>query len=293
MRLIGKIAEEALAIRFQDVLIAEGIACSFEADPEGFAIWVHDDDHVPRAKQALAEFQADPHAVKFRDARQVASAKLRAAAEKRSEARRNSVRVADRWREPSLANCPVTVCVLMLCVLVFVETDVMGDSREIKRLLLMSTDGTWGAIRSGEWWRIFTPAIMHGGPLHIFFNLLWWWRLGSLIEIRKGSFTLFWMTLAIAAFSNTLQFVFVGPWFLGLSGVVFGVFGYVWVKGKLDPGDGIGISDQSAMWMMVWFLICVMGMAGGIANWAHFGGLISGMTFGCTSAMWHIARRRH
>lgn len=292
MRLIGKIAEETLAIQFQDVLIAEGIACSFEEDPEGFAVWVHDDDLVPRAREVLTEFQADPHAEKFREARQVASAKLRAAAAKRSEARRNTVRVSDQWREPTLANCPVTVCVLMLCVLVFVETDVLGDSREIRKLLLISTDGTWGAIRSGEWWRIFTPAIMHGGPLHIFFNLLWWWRLASLIEIRKGSFTLFWMTLAIAAFSNTLQFVMVGPWFLGLSGVVFGVFGYVWVKGKLDPRDGIGISDQSAMWMMVWFLICVMGMAGGIANWAHFGGLASGMTFGCASALWRTTLRR-
>jgi GlpG protein len=65
------------------------------------------------------------------------------------------------------------------------------------------------------------------------------------------------------------------------------------VKGKLDPGDGIGVSNQNALWMLVWFVISTFFLGGMIANWAHTGGLVLGVTFGSLSAMWRhgMARR--
>ncbi len=292
MRQIGTIPRPDLAERFQDFLIASGRNCSLEDDVDGVAVWVHDDDDIPFAKAELVKFQSDPEAEIYRAARVRANEVLKAAAAKREAAIRNTVPLSRRWGTAAGAHAPVTIGVLIACVFVFVETFLLGDKRDIQAELFFSTDGTWKAVRDGQWWRVLSPAIMHGGPLHIFFNLMWWWDLGRPIEARKGSLTMLMMTLALAAFSNILQFHFGGPWFLGLSGVVFGVFGYTWVKGKLDPGDGIGISDQSAMWMMVWFIICAMGIAGRIANWAHFGGLALGMTLGCGSVAWRRLIRR-
>ena len=59
-----------------------------------------------------------------------------------------------------------------------------------------------------------------------------------------------------------------------MSGVVYGLFGYVWIKSKLDPGDGFQIDPTIAMIMFVFFVICFTGIFGGVANWAHAGGLV-------------------
>lgn len=280
------------AERFQDFLIAQGKKCSLDDEAAGTAIWVHDDDDIPFAKEELARFQANPEAEEFLTARQAADARLKEQAAQRKAARRNTVNMSRRWSSGSSGDCPVTVGIIIICVFVFAETWVMGNPRGIRELLFFSTDGTWSAIEKGEYWRIITPAIMHGGPLHILFNLMWWWQLGGMIEQRKGSATLFGMTLLIAAVSNIMQFQYGGPWFLGLSGVVFGVFGYVWVKGKLDPSDGIGIDPQNATWMLVWFVICWFGFIGRIANFAHWGGLLVGVTLGAIDAGWRNWRRR-
>jgi GlpG protein len=292
MRQIGTLTDRGDAERFQDYLIGQGISCSLDDEADGVAIWVHDDDQIAGAKAEFAAFRLDPAAAKYREARAQADAVLQAAAAIRKAARRNTVALSREWSRSAGAALPVTLLILILCVLVLVDDMLMGRGKETRELLFFSTDGTWGAIRGGEYWRIVSPAIMHGGVLHIFFNLMWWWQLGGLIESRKGSAQLLAMTLVIAAGSNILQFQLGGPWFLGLSGVVFGVFGYVWVKGYLDPQDGIGIPRDSAIMMLIWFVVCCLGLVGRIANWAHAGGLILGVTWGAVSAAWRLSRRR-
>ncbi|OYW19583.1 MAG: hypothetical protein B7Z55_08590 [Planctomycetales bacterium 12-60-4] len=283
MRQIGKISRRDHAERFQDFLIAKGTKCSLDPDADGAAVWVHDDDLVPAAKVDLAAFLQNPDEDRFLAARAQADAVLKDAAAQRKAARRNTVQMSRRWSQGNGPQGPITVGVLVLCVFVFIVINVLGDEQGLKSKLFISTDGTWREILSGEWWRILTPAIMHGGLLHILFNLMAWWQLALPIEYRKGPLALLLMTTGIAAFSNTLQFVFAGPRFLGLSGVVFGIFGYLWIKGKLDPEDGLGVSRQTTQSVLIWFVICFM-MPGLIANYAHAGGLIAGVTIGAVSA---------
>jgi GlpG protein len=135
--------------------------------------------------------------------------------------------------------------------------------------------------------------LMHGGVLHILFNLMWWWDFGIILESRKGTLWFLAMVLVISAAANVLQFELGSPWFLGMSGVNFGLFGFLWVKGKLDPEDGFGLSQQTVILMLIWFAICWFGVVGRIANWAHAGGLMMGVTLGVLSATWrHLAKRR-
>lgn len=292
MRHIGTIPDSQLAERFQDFLIAHGTKCRLDDEVDGVAVWVYDDDRVPDARRQLTEFLEQPDNARYREAREQATTVLREEAAKRKAARRNTVHLSQQWSRPPGAQAPITVVVILACVFLFIQTDLM-QNRDLVLRLLFSTDRTWTPIRNGEYWRLFTPALMHGGWLHIIFNLLWWWDLGLIIEHRRGSLRFLLMVLTIGIVSNTLQFVFAGPFFLGLSGVVFGLFGYVWVKGKLDPSDGLGISSQTAMWMLVWFAICWFGVVGQIANWAHTGGLVMGVIFGSLSALWRqvLSRR--
>jgi GlpG protein len=293
MRHIGTIPDSHRAARFQAFLIAQGTKCRLDEEADGVAVWVYDDDRVPAARQQLTEFLASPDDVRYLEADKQAAAVLREEAAKRKAARSNTVNLSQRWSRPAATQAPITVVILVACIYLFVETDLLHDQRGIMMRLFISDDGTWTAIRNGEVWRLFTPVLMHGGWLHILCNLLWWWDLGLMIESRRGSLRFLLMVIAIAVGSNVLQFVFAGPWFLGLSGVVFGLFGYVWVKGKLDPGDGLGISSNNAMWMLVWFGACWFGLVGRIANWAHTGGLVLGVLFGALSALWRqtVSRR--
>ncbi len=73
---------------------------------------------------------------------------------------------------------------------------------------------------------------MHFSLMHILFNLLWWWYLGGAVEKRLGSGKLIVITLISALLSGYVQQKFSGPWFGGLSGVVYALMGYVWLRGE-------------------------------------------------------------
>ena len=45
------------------------------------------------------------------------------------------------------------------------------------------------------------------------------------------------LVLVIAALSNLGQYFVSGPNFCGISGVVYGLFGYIWMKGRFDPAS--------------------------------------------------------
>ena len=72
----------------------------------------------------------------------------------------------------------------------------------------------------------------------------------------------------------------------GMSGVVYGVFGYVWVKSIFDPKFGFRIPQSSIIIMMVWLFGCIFAeylpaqiriFPTNVANWAHGIGLLVGM----------------
>ena len=299
MRQIGLIPAVEDAERFQDFLIAQGIKCSFDVEATGYAVWVHDDDQIPAAKSALAEFQANPQDARFREARKQADALLREQAALRKAARRQMVSMSQHWSRPASAAAPLTVGLLMICVVVFAQTEFVEPSMERQRSefgaredglaerLMISTDGTWRAIfQDHEWWRLLTPSILHFGIMHIVFNLMWWWRLGGMIEQRKGTPAFFGLVLATALATDLLQFQFSSWRFGGMSGIVYGLIGYAFVKGKLDPADGIDLDRRSAALALFFYVICWTGALGPIANFGHAGGLLAGITCGSLSAVW-------
>ena len=66
MRQIGHLEDEAAAKTFGDFLYVQRIQNQLEHEPSnGWAIWIHDEEHLPRAKELLAEFRANPSDPKF------------------------------------------------------------------------------------------------------------------------------------------------------------------------------------------------------------------------------------
>lgn len=104
-------------------------------------------------------------------------------------------------------------------------------------------------IRQGEVWRLFSPAILHTQLLHILFNMIWLWVLCRPIEQRVGSFRLLLLILITGIGSNVIQYLMTGPFFLGFSGVVMGLAGFIWTREKLAPWEGYPISRGTLLFL--------------------------------------------
>ena len=136
-------------------------------------------------------------------------------------------------------------------------------------------------IAQGEFWRLFTPVLVHGTWLHLLFNMMWLLDLGSMIEGRQSTGRLGLLVLVIGILSNLGQYYATGnPVFYGMSGVVYGLLGYVWMKSKFDPASGLYLHPHTVAMMLVWFVVCLMGWVAHIANTAHAVGLALGVLWG-------------
>ena len=146
----------------------------------------------------------------------------------------------------------------------------------------------------GEYWRLVTPVFLHFGWLHIVFNCLWLWELGSRVERVMGSVNMIGLFLVIALVSNSAQYLFGGPGiFGGMSGVVYGLLGYAWVAGQLQPRWAFQPAPAIMLFMVGWLVVCMVGLVevlgfGAVANAAHLGGLLAG---GALGAIFGLASR--
>jgi GlpG protein len=164
----------------------------------------------------------------------------------------------------------------------------MGRDGEFLVHLLIALPGSSGflpQVMHGEIWRLVTPIVIHFGPAHIIFNMMWLFSLGSMIESVHGSGRFILLVLAFAVGSNLAQYAFGSSvYFGGMSGVNYGLIGYVWIRGRFDPGSGLHLDKQSLVMAIAWFFLCFTGWVGPIANYAHAAGLILGMAWGWISA---------
>ena len=142
------------------------------------------------------------------------------------------------------------------------------------------------AIQAGQVWRLITPIFLHLGIMHIVFNMWAFWQAGSIIEARCGirRFALIVFLSAIA--SNVGQYLYminfqstIHP-FAGMSGVVYALFGFIWMKGKVSPEDGMMLSPFTVRLMLLWLGAGFVISDTHMANGAHLMGLIVGMLFG-------------
>ena len=145
-------------------------------------------------------------------------------------------------------------------------------------------------VRKGEVWRLFTPMFLHFGLLHLLFNIIWLRDLGGFLQHRFGAAYLLVFILAVAGVSNLVQLASSGPRFGGLSGVNYGLLGFLWLRGKFDRGGFWQLNPQIVQFMIAWFVLCFF--MPGVANGAHAGGLLFGMATGFLTAQIANAKRR-
>lgn len=141
-------------------------------------------------------------------------------------------------------------------------------------------------LATGQLWRLITPIFIHLGIAHILFNMMWLKSMGGPIEYVRGTQRFIALCLILAVTSCLAELFWSGPNFGGMSGVVFGLIGYVWMKGKTQPHLGIGLEQQTVVYSFLWLFLCMSGAMGAIANAAHLGGFVVGILIGARQAIW-------
>jgi len=177
---------------------------------------------------------------------------------------------------------PLTVTLIVLSVAASLPS-ILGDPQNTLVPLLIANPGSPGFadILGGEVWRLITPIFVHFGFLHILFNMMWLWDLGRSIELLKGRLFLGLFVAVTGIVSNIAQYAITGsPLFGGMSGVVYGLLGYVWMQGRFNPRFGIALHQSTVVMMLIWYVLCWTGLLGPIANWAHTAGLVIGVAWG-------------
>jgi len=303
MRQIGTVADEQAARKFADYLRTKGIFVSIEPDRAGSMIWVHDEDHLEAARREYAEFSASPDAPVYREAGREAD-RLRIEEVRRvREARKNLVNVGQRWRAPSTARYPITLLLTAISVGIAIWSHLGSDTSVVTRFTIVPYEREGNLIYyaplSSMWymepWRLVTPIFIHFGFLHILFDMLMLLQLGQIVEMVRGSWRYALFVLLIAISSNVAQYVAPaswggGPTFGGMSGVVYGLFGYLWMKSRYEPGCGFVMPQNAVVWMIGWFVMCVVGIIPHVANVVHGVGLLVGMILGRWSSLWRSMR---
>ncbi|MDD5520373.1 MAG: rhomboid family intramembrane serine protease [Kiritimatiellae bacterium] len=290
MRQIGNLPDESSALTFSDYLYVKGIENEVDPAKDGsWAIWVHSDEKLKEAGDLLELYRKNPDLPEYQENARHAE-RHRLLKLKEDEEFQKKVYDRDRilsWQTQIglLSGIMIAISIGVYIFSIFNHSDILIQTLSIARHgdNIPPTEPL-PDIMKGEIWRIFTPIFLHFGPLHLLFNMMWLKDLGTAIEKQHNSLMLGMLVLSIASSSNLAQYFVSGPTFGGMSGVIYGLFGYIWMQSKYNPVSGFYLDKQIVTMMIAWFFLCLSGLVGPIANTAHGVGLVTGMAIGYASA---------
>ncbi len=144
-----------------------------------------------------------------------------------------------------------------------------------------------------EPWRLLTSTVVHANLLHVGFNVWWMWLLGTYVEASFGHLRTLALMVALAVGSAVAEYALsVGG--VGLSGVVYGLFGFLWALDRHVPKHRGAMEPQRTRFFVFWFFLCIVLTQLDvlrIANVAHGSGAVLGVLIGWAYAL--VGARRY
>jgi len=358
MRQVGDFQEEILAIEFSSLLRSHNISSLIDEEDGRYFVWVHEEGHIPRAKQLYEEFSSGK-----RDYYNKSMLPPNVKKEEKPKEEKEKQPPKTFTYQPYITKALIIICVLVFIISTIqrysggrvhpgagfyppIAKELIMDypkSLEIREELIDKygqeavQDGNlpeeaeplvkefsqnppwigvynimlvpkdqrhdlWHAkklekVRKGQIWRLFTPALLHITLLHFLFNMLWLIVLGKMVEFNMGRVRFILFILITGIFSNICQYIMTGPFFLGISGVLSGFIGYIWVRKKVAPWEVYFIRKETLYFFLsfifgflviqlVTFLLQyfhIYSIQIPIANTGHISGLIIGMILAKTN----------
>jgi rhomboid protease GluP len=149
-------------------------------------------------------------------------------------------------------------------------------SPSMNSLFLLGASGTIPVIQAHRFWTLISASFLHGGILHIAFNMMALYQLGPFVLREFGFHRFINIYIITGACGFAASVLFGVPFTIGASASICGLIGAVIYYGK-SRGDSYGeaIYKQAIGWVagLVVFGLLIRG----INNWAHGGGILSGI----------------
>jgi membrane associated rhomboid family serine protease len=195
-------------------------------------------------------------------------------------------RAAGRWfsrSRPAEASPVVTYGIIGITVVISFLAFSPGGS-DLLAALWLDKQG----LAAGEWWRLVTPVLVHGGLLHLLFNMYFLYLVGPLVEQLYGPVRFLLLYVLTAAAGSAASYLFGGPApSVGASGAIFGLCGVLLAVSAVHRPilDRRGRAIMSQIGALV-VLNLIIGFGFGalmdapIDNSAHIGGLLAGLWLG-------------
>jgi rhomboid protease GluP len=180
----------------------------------------------------------------------------------------------------------VTMVLIALNALVFVASAGMsGNLMQISSPVLLTLGANHAPlVMQGEVWRLLAAMFLHGGLLHIGFNMFALYQAGQIVERLFGARAFLLLYLAAGLAGNVASM-----WWnpqavsVGASGAVFGVYGALLAYVRAQPGSmPISVFNQirSSTLAFIGYSLFAGFALPGIDNGAHVGGLVAGLALG-------------
>jgi membrane associated rhomboid family serine protease len=189
---------------------------------------------------------------------------------------------------PPLARIPQFPVITVVCAAaIFVTLAVKGGRTDEAPFVMNSL------AFEGQPWRLASCALPHGDFFHIFFNIYWLWFLGTRLEEELGHVTTFVMFVVLAVGSAAAQYAFDAAG-IGLSGVGYGIVGFLWVARRIDRRFYDAIDKRTLGLFGIWFVLCVVltvTHVWSIGNFAHGAGFVIGAPLALAVCPGPVVRR--
>lgn len=256
---------------FVDYLKSLGVSASAQIRGDGANIFIERDEQLMQAQEELQRFLNEPDHERYRQASWLLN-----------EDATQADKLSGLYRGLTFSRIlqltgVVTKTIVVICLVVYLLTSQGMDAAA--RAPFMFYSSLQNIANSGDVWRWITPAFVHFGIFHFLFNMSAWWVFGGMVERTQRPLRLFTLFLICAVVSNLVQFLWTGNRFGGLSGVVYGVLGYLWFYERFSPAPPFRLPKGLMVFMLIALALGFTNIMP-MANQAHLSGLLTGCFLG-------------
>jgi membrane associated rhomboid family serine protease len=172
----------------------------------------------------------------------------------------------------------ITYALIAITVVAYIVAPPDGSPDSIFGRLLLQNN----LVAAGQYWRLFSVVLLHESPIHLAFNMYALYLVGPVVERIYGWLLFIGIYLGCALAASVASFVFTGPFdqAVGASGAIFGLFGCLFVAGRLHnpvlDRQSRNLAAQVGTLIVLNLAIGFTFGSGTIDNFAHVGGLLAG-----------------
>jgi rhomboid protease GluP len=146
-------------------------------------------------------------------------------------------------------------------------------------LMLLGATGTYPIDHFGRYWTLISASYLHGGILHIIFNLMALKQIAPQVAVEYGASRMLSIYTVGGVIGYMVSYLAGVPFTIGASAAVCSLIGALLYYGKSRGGAyGSSVYREVSGWVISLFIFGLI--FPGINNWAHGGGILGGIVVG-------------